>query len=68
MDGLARRHGGAAAWPSFEAVDIGAMARALGCPSVRVTTHDELVGTFEQVLPDLASRREPLLVEAIVGE
>jgi benzoylformate decarboxylase len=68
MDGLARRHGGAAAWPGFEAVDIGAMARALGCPSVRVTTHDELVGTFEQVLPDLASRREPLLVEAIVGE
>jgi benzoylformate decarboxylase len=68
MDGLARRHGGAAAWPGFESVDIGGMARALGCPSVRVTTHEELVRTFDEVLPDLVSRREPLLVEAVVGE
>jgi benzoylformate decarboxylase len=68
MDGLARRHGGAAAWPGFEAVDIGGMARALGCPSVQVQTHDELVRTLDEVMPGLATRREPLLVEAVVGE
>jgi benzoylformate decarboxylase len=68
MDGLARRHGGAAAWPAFESVDIGAMARAMGCGAVRVQTHDELVRTLDEVLPGLAARREPLLVEAVVGE
>ena len=68
MDALARRQGGAAAWPRFESVDIGGLARALGCPTVRVERHDELVRTFDEVLPGLAARREPLLVEAIVGE
>ena len=68
MDALARRAGGAAAWPGFEAVDIGGMARSLGCPSVRVETHDDLIRVFAEVLPELASRREPLLVEAVVAE
>jgi benzoylformate decarboxylase len=68
MDALARRAGGAAAWPGFEAVDIGGMARSLGCPSVRVDTHDDLIRVFDEVLPELASRREPLLVEAVVAE
>ena len=68
MDALARRAGGAAAWPGFEAVDIGGMARSLGCPSVRVETHDDLIRVFDEVLPELASRREPLLVEAVVAE
>jgi benzoylformate decarboxylase len=68
MDALARRAGGAAAWPAFESVDIGGMARALGCPSVLVRTHSELVDVLDDVLPDLAARREPLLVQAIVGE
>ncbi|MFZ0376710.1 MAG: thiamine pyrophosphate-binding protein [Solirubrobacteraceae bacterium] len=68
MDALARRAGGAAAWPGFGAVDIGGMARSLGCPSVRVETHDDLIRVFDEVLPELASRREPLLVEAVVAE
>src|SRR5581483_8780863 len=68
MDALARRAGGAAAWPAFESVDVGAIARALGCPSVRVETHADLVSTLDEVLPGLAGRREPLLVEAVVGE
>jgi benzoylformate decarboxylase len=68
MDGLARRAGGAAAWPAFESVDIGAIARGLGCPSVRVETHSELLSTLDEVIPGLAGRREPLLVEAVVGE
>ena len=68
MDALARRHGGAAAWPRFDTVDIGGLARALGCPTVRVETHSELIAVFDDALPRLASRREPLLVEAVVGE
>jgi thiamine pyrophosphate-dependent acetolactate synthase large subunit-like protein len=68
MDALARRAGGAAAWPGFESVDIGALARGLGCPTVRVETHTDLVSTLDEVLPGLAGRREPLLLEAVVGE
>jgi benzoylformate decarboxylase len=68
MDTLARRAGGAAAWPGFESVDIGGLARAFGCPALRVETHDDLIRVLDEVLPHLASRREPLLVEAVVGE
>jgi benzoylformate decarboxylase len=68
MDGLARRAGGAAAWPGFESVDVGAIARALGCASVRVETHEELIATLDEAMNGLAARREPLLVEAVVGE
>ncbi len=68
MDGLARRHGGAGAWPGFEAVDIGGLARSLGCPSVRVQTHPELLQTLDEAFDALVERREPLLVEAVVGE
>jgi benzoylformate decarboxylase len=68
MDALARRAGGQAAWPGFESVDIGALARGLGCPTVRVETHSELVSTLDEVIPGLAQRGEPLLLEAVVGE
>ena len=68
MDGLARRHGGVGAWPGFEAVDIGGLARSLGCPSVRVESHEDLLRVLDEVLPDLVARREPLLLEAVVRE
>jgi benzoylformate decarboxylase len=67
MDALAGRHGGAGAWPGFETVDIGGLARSLGCPTVRVERHEDLVRVLDEVLPDLVARREPLLVEAVVG-
>ena len=53
MDALARRQGGAGAWPGFEAVDIGGLARSLGCPSVRVETHEELLGSSTRSLAGL---------------
>jgi benzoylformate decarboxylase len=68
MDGLARRAGGAAAWPAFDSVDIGGLARALGCPTVRVETHSELIAALDEAVAGLAARREPLLVEVVVGE
>ncbi len=67
MDGLARRAGGVGAWPAFEAVDIGGLARSFGCPSVRVETYDQLVQALDEATDDLAHRREPLLLEAVVG-
>jgi benzoylformate decarboxylase len=68
MDALARRHGGGAAWPGFESVDIGGLARSLGCPPVRVESHDDLIRVLDEVLPGLAGRHEPLLLECVVGE
>ncbi len=61
--GLARARGGVGAWPAFGGVDIAGIARCIGCPSVRVQTHDELVRTLDEVLPKLATRQEPLVLE-----
>jgi len=66
MDRLAEMQSEAAPWPEFGQVDIAAMARALGCPATRVESHDELTAAFDDVVPGLAGRDEPLLVEAVV--
>jgi benzoylformate decarboxylase len=67
MDQLARaRGGGKAPWPAFEEVSVHGLARALGCPAVLAGSHDELVRTLDAVLPDLAGRAEPLLLEVPV--
>jgi benzoylformate decarboxylase len=67
MDALAREQGGPGAWPQFGTIDIAGIARCLGCPSVRVETHDELIGTLDEVLPALARRQAPMLVEVVVA-
>jgi benzoylformate decarboxylase len=67
MDRLARDRGAAAAWPAFETIDIAGIARCLGCPSVRVESHDELTSTLDEALADLAHRTEPLLVEVALA-
>ena len=67
MDELARARGGRGPWPGFGAIDIAGIAGCLGCPAVRVATHDELVRTLDEVVPGLAQRREPLLVEVAVA-
>jgi benzoylformate decarboxylase len=68
MDALARRRGGEGAWPGFESVDIGGLARSLGCPAVRVQEHDDLIRVLDDVLPNLADRHEPLVLECVVRE
>jgi benzoylformate decarboxylase len=67
MDRLAEDAGGYGPWPSFDRVDIAGIARCLGCPSTRVETHDELLRILDDVVPALVDRREPLLVEVVVG-
>ena len=68
MDGLARARGGVGAWPAFHGVDIAGIARCIGCPSVRVETHDELLRTLDAVLPNLAARQEPLVLEVALKQ
>lgn len=67
MDAQARAAQASAAWPAFGSIDIAGMARCLGCPAINVTGHEQLIECFDDVLPDLASRREPLLLEIALG-
>ncbi|NRQ32233.1 thiamine pyrophosphate-binding protein [Nonomuraea sp. NN258] len=66
MDRLADRHGGKAPWPPFTEVDVGALARSLGCPGRRVSGHEELTSVLDEVVPTLATRTEPLLLDVTV--
>jgi benzoylformate decarboxylase len=59
MDRLAQMQDEAAPWPPFGAIDIAAMARAQGCPAVRVETTDELARALDD-------GTRPLLIEAMV--
>jgi benzoylformate decarboxylase len=67
MDNLARAANASAAWPAFGSIDIAGIARCLGCPAINVSTHQQLIETFDEVLPGLAQRREPLLVEVALA-
>ena len=67
MDRLAHDAGRTAAWPSFEDVQIAPLSRALGCPARRIERLDELTATFDEVLPGLAERDEPLLLDVAVA-
>jgi benzoylformate decarboxylase len=67
MDQLASSTGKEGPWPAFDTIDIGAMAQALGCDARRIETHDELLGALDEVLPGLAERDAPLLLEIVVA-
>ena len=53
-------------WPGFETIDIAAIARALGCEAVRIEDHADLLARLDEVLPALAGRDAPLLLEIAV--
>lgn len=67
MDQLAAKQGGAAAWPSFQEVDLAGVAQSLGCPARRIHEHDELIRVLDEVVPTLAERRQPLLLDVAVA-
>ena len=67
MDRLAEQAGGSPPWPGF-AVDVAGLARAFGCPARRVSEHDDLLAVLDEVLPGLAGRGEPLLLEVVVAQ
>jgi benzoylformate decarboxylase len=67
MDRLAERAGGAPPWPQFDDVDIAGVARAFGCESRRIETHEELLAALDEAVPSLASRSEPLLLDVAIA-
>jgi benzoylformate decarboxylase len=66
MDRLAERHGLHAPWPSFD-VDVAGLAEAQGCEGRRISEHDELLRTLDEVVPGLAARPEPLLLDVAIA-
>ena len=66
MDQLAEAAGGKPVWPAFEEVDVSAIAAGFGCPTRRLASLDDLVTVLDDVLPGLARRQEPLLLEVAV--
>lgn len=66
MDRLAEMSGKQGVWPAFD-LDISALARDFGCDARRIERHDELLSTLDEVVPSLAERREPLLLEVVVA-
>ncbi|WP_433218727.1 thiamine pyrophosphate-dependent enzyme [Microtetraspora malaysiensis] len=67
MDRLAEKSGaGKAPWPVFTEVSLSATARSFGCPATRVDSYDDLVAVLDEIVPDLGSRTEPLLLEVTV--
>ena len=66
MDRLAERQGREPPWPSFD-VDVAALARAFGCPAERITTHDALVRALDDIVPTLAARSEPVLLDVVIA-
>lgn len=66
MNRLAQLAGGAAPWPDFEDVSVSTIAAGFGCPAERITTHDELIAVLDRVMPTLADRTEPLLLDIAV--
>jgi benzoylformate decarboxylase len=66
MDRLAERLGAAGPWPGFD-VDIAGLARAQGCEARRIAEHDALLEALDEVVPELATRREPLLLDVAIA-
>ena len=67
MDRLAEKQGdGKAPWPAFTEVSVGGLAEALGCPARRVDTWDALEEALDDVVPGLAGRETPLVLEVTV--
>jgi benzoylformate decarboxylase len=67
MDRLAERAGGAGPWPGFEELELATIAQSFGCDARRLVTHDQLIATLDEIVPTLAERREPLLLDVAVA-
>lgn len=67
MNRLAEQRGGTPAWPAFGALSVSAIARGFGVESRVVDNHDELLAVLNEVVPSLADRAVPLLLEIVVA-
>ncbi|HEY7967180.1 MAG TPA: thiamine pyrophosphate-binding protein [Solirubrobacteraceae bacterium] len=67
MDALASDAGGEGPWPAFPSVSIATLAEGFGCPARRIATYEELIQALDELVPELASREEPLVLEVAVA-
>jgi benzoylformate decarboxylase len=67
MDRLAERAGGAGPWPGFEELELATIARSFGCDARRITAHEELGEALDELVPTLAERSEPLLLDVAIA-
>ena len=66
MDRLAAMAQKSGPWPAFD-LEISALAHDFGCDARRIERHHELLSTLDEVMPSLAERTEPLLIEVVVA-
>jgi benzoylformate decarboxylase len=66
MDRLAERHELPPPWPGFD-VDLAQVARGFGCEARRIEEHDDLVAALDDVVPGLAARDRPLLLDVAIA-
>ena len=67
MDRLAGDGRGKPPWPAFTDIDFTELSRSLNCPASRITSHSELISALDDILPHLADRTEPLLLDVSVA-
>ena len=67
LDRLAERHGAPGPWPAFTEIQLETIAKGFGCPARRITTHDELLAGLDEVVPTLADRDQPLLLDVVIA-
>jgi benzoylformate decarboxylase len=67
MDAMVSRRG-KAPWPGFPEVSLARLADGFGCPSERVSAPGRLAVLLDQVMPTLASRNQPLLIDVEVTD
>ncbi|HEY3541005.1 MAG TPA: hypothetical protein VGK79_00555, partial [Gaiellaceae bacterium] len=60
--------GGGVPWPQVTHLDLQSRAAGFGCPAQRVADHASLVQALDDVVPTLAARNEPLLLEVVVEQ
>jgi benzoylformate decarboxylase len=63
MDELAEARGGSGAWPTFESLDLAAVATGFGCEAVRVETYGDLTGRLDDAIATLRERDAPLVLD-----
>jgi benzoylformate decarboxylase len=66
MDRLAERAGGSGPWPGFEELELAAIARSFGCEGRRIVAYAELVTALDEIVPTLAGRTAPILLDVVV--
>ncbi|WP_369205270.1 thiamine pyrophosphate-dependent enzyme [Streptomyces sp. PU-14G] len=67
LDQLAAGHRARGPWPPFPEIDLTALAASLSCPARKITDPPALLSTLDSVLPTLAHRTEPLLLDVRIA-